>query len=100
MLCCGQVKPFPDPETDAAATGSPDLTRLFPDALNLVPFTTNRSVCALQALTLGREVAEVYAQAVTLLRGLGDTPVDPATLIGLDAAGLYQLNKVRACGRA
>ena len=52
-----------------------------------------------QALTLGREVAEVYAEAVTLLRRLEDSPINPAALIGLDAAGLYQLSKVRACSR-
>ena len=49
-----------------------------------------------QALTLGREVAEVYAEAITLLCGLDDGPMDPAALIGLDAAGLYRLSKVDA----
>lgn len=47
-----------------------------------------------QALSLGREVAEVYAEAITLLRRLDSSPVDPATLVGLDAAGLYRLSKV------
>ena len=47
-----------------------------------------------QALTLGREVAEAYADAITLLCGLEEGPMDPAALIGLDAAGLYRLSKV------
>ena len=34
--------------------------------------------CVSQALTLGREVAQVYAEAITLLQRLDSTPVDPA----------------------
>ena len=52
-----------------------------------------------QALILGREVAEVYAEAITLLRRLEASPVDAEKLVGLDPAGLYQLSKVRACRR-
>ena len=48
----------------------------------------------LQALALGHEVAQVYAEAITLLRRLENSPIDPAALVGLDAAGLYSLSKV------
>ena len=47
-----------------------------------------------QALTLGEEVARLYAEAITLLRGLENSPMDAAALVGLDAAGLHQLNEV------
>ena len=62
---------------------------------NLRSSSRTNAAMVTQALTLGREVAEVYAQAITLLRRLESTPVDATTLVGLDAAGLYQLSKVR-----
>ena len=48
----------------------------------------------LQTLTLGREMAEVYAKAITLLRNVERSPVDPTTLEGLDAEQLYLLSSV------
>ena len=61
---------------------------------NLRSYSCKNAATVTQALTLGREVADVYAQAITLLRRLESCPVEPAKLMGLDAAGLYQLSKV------
>ncbi len=41
------------------------------------------------------EAARHYAAAMTLLRGLDDTPVDPATLAGADVPTLIALDEAR-----
>ena len=56
----------------------------------------DRLTAFVQALTLGREVACAYAEAITLLRGLESSPVDAAALVGLDAAALHRLDQVFA----
>ena len=49
-----------------------------------------------QNMTLGMEAARHYAAAITLLRGLDDSPIDPATLAGADVATLMELNEAGA----
>ena len=41
------------------------------------------------------EAARHYAAAITLLRGLDDTPIDAATLAGADVPTLVELNEAR-----
>ena len=60
----------------------------------MLTYIDDRGDCISQATTLGAEVARAYAEAITLLRGLESSPVDPTTLVGLDAAALHRLNEV------
>ena len=58
-----------------------------------------------QSTVLGMAAARHYAAAITLLRGLDDSPVDPATLAGADVPTLVALDEARhvtltPCGRS
>ena len=49
----------------------------------------------MQEMTLGPEVAGHFAEALTLLRRRESDPVDPAGIIGADAAAVVRLHDVR-----
>ena len=49
----------------------------------------------MQDMTLGPEVAEHCAKALTLLRRRESDPVDPAGIVGADAAAIVRLDEVR-----
>ena len=50
---------------------------------------------SVQDMTLGPEVAAHFAVALTLLHRRESDPVDAATIVGTDLAGLVRLQEVR-----